>query len=57
MKSDKNKDNINENVEKHDIFNHNTEEESEIFDKEKKKDILDEIKEKSLSSDEYKGKK
>ena len=41
LKSDKNKDNINENVEKHDIFNHNTEEESEIFDKEKKKDIID----------------
>ena len=53
LKSDKNKDNINENVEKHDIFNHNTEEESEIFDKEKKKDIIDEVKEKSLSSDEY----
>ena len=53
LKSDKNKDNINENVEKHDIFNPNTEEESEIFDKEKKKDIIDEVKEKSLSSDEY----
>ena len=53
MKSDRNKDNINENVEKHDIFNPNTEEESEIFDKEKKKDIIDEVKEKSLSSDEY----
>ena len=46
LKSDKNKDNINENVEKHDIFNPNTEEKSEIFDKEKKKDIIDEVKEK-----------
>ena len=53
LKSDKNKDNINENVEKHDIFNPNIEEESEIFDKEKKKDIIDKVKEKSLSSDEY----
>ena len=53
LKSDKNKDNINENVEKHDIFNPNTEEDSEIFDKEKKKDIIDEVKENSLSSDEY----
>ena len=48
MKSDKNKDKINENVEKHDIFNPNTEEGNEISDKEKKKDIIDEVKKKLI---------
>ena len=53
LKSDKNKDNIDKNVLTGDNSNPNSEEEFEISDKENKKDIIEWIKEKNLSSGEY----
>ena len=51
MKSDRNKDKIDENVQKEDNSDPNSEEElEEISDEENK---IEEIKEKNLSSDEY----